>query len=594
MALLHSCQKKVGEEKTPSIVLEKDMLEIPSESGSYGIGYVIENPVPNAVIKVDVPVSDSWISNVRCTEDSIKFDVSQNENPEVPRQCTFTLSYPGAENVSLSVVQSVYEYPESPVKVSVLSVSYYYASMEWKTEDPEMTYISLIMEKSKMDELKSDAEIFASDIEFYNGLAEVAGMSLIEYIETFDVLYKGDMKATVKNLRQNTDEVVYCYAVSVKNGTLVRESAIYKESFRTKKLEMMNVDFSLDAEMTSNKLTLKASPEDKEITYMMNLFTEKELASYQSLEQAAKTYISQVELLVNSGAYKWEDFVFKGEASRTFTNLKANHKYEAIAFAVDDAVLVSEVQSKSYTIPYPDPQDNCTFDVTVTENQPTFMELSVKPSNPDTKYIVTVKESSAFNDTYTPQDYIADLIYNKTHYENTDWSASDNKYLNSGDKVFNTSENIMEPAYLKADTQYTIMICGISPDGERSTELSLLECISGDAVQKDLDIQIEITGVEAKAIHAVFRPSDEEANYHLDCYPLEDYLEYESDEAFMESVIKMNGEYLELYKGEVTKDFRFYFPRSEYIVFAFGYDGKVMTKLFSKKINMLDGTVSDM
>ena len=61
-----------------------------------------------------------------------------------------------------------------------------------------------------------------------------------------------------------------------------------------------------------------------------------------------------------------------------------------------------------------------------------------------------------------------------------------------------------------------------------------------------------------------------------------------------EYVISVNGEYLKLYQGTQEYTFTYYFPREEYVVFAFGYDGDITSDLFMKKVNMITGEVTDM
>lgn len=62
----------------------------------------------------------------------------------------------------------------------------------------------------------------------------------------------------------------------------------------------------------------------------------------------------------------------------------------------------------------------------------------------------------------------------------------------------------------------------------------------------------------------------------------------------MEYVIAINGEYLKLYQGRQEYSFTYYFPRPEYVVFAFGYNGEITSDLYMKRVNMSTGEVTDM
>ena len=138
-----------------------------------------------------------------------------------------------------------------------------------------------------------------------------------------------------------------------------------------------------------------------------------------------------------------------------------------------------------------------------------------------------------------------------------------------------------------------LLVFGVDGYGERTTEIFTADFTTPLTEQKAMTIDIQITSVETRAINAVFTPSDETANYHYDAYPIEDY-EGSTPEEFMEYVISINGEWLSLYQGTQEHRFSYYFPREEYVVFAFGYDGAVTSDLYLKHVNMTTGEVTEM
>lgn len=573
----------------PEITVETAQVAVPSEGGEFSFTYNITNPSDTASISVSCEAD--WVYSPAASDGKVTFSVGAWESLEESRTASLVLEYPGAEDVEVAIVQSPAELPACPVQMYILEESYYYARITWLPENDNLTYISFVMDKATFESYESEEALFADDVAFYQERADALGISLEEYVLSFEVFYQGGMTETMTGRIPGTDYVVYSYAAELQNGTLVRTSSIGSEEFRTKELVVYDASFEINADLHSNRMTLNVSTDNTDFRFGMTLFDENDWSSFTDAQAAAEELIWQLEMMVEMLDLSWEDVTYLGEGSDDYDNLIAGDKYYAVVCGIDDAVMVSNVATREFVIPMPEITDNCTFTADFINVSQTEMDVTVTPSNESTRYLAVIKESAFFTQSNTPEAYAAEMLYNLVYYDAVDWGNTDILY--TGEHTFNSYVDVIDPQYLKADTEYTMLVFGVDEFGERTTEIASFVQRTPPVQAAGLEIDIQVTSVEDKAINVIFTPSIADANYHFDAYPLEDY-EGETPESFMEYVISVNGEYLKLYQGTQEYTFTYYFPREEYVVFAFGYDGDITSDLFMKKVNMITGEVTDM
>ena len=88
----------------PAIIIDSDTLEVPSSGGLYTIGYNILNA--NGVDTLTVNCIDNWVNNINVQSNLISFNINV-QNDSFDRIAILTLSYPGAQNVTLTITQSL-------------------------------------------------------------------------------------------------------------------------------------------------------------------------------------------------------------------------------------------------------------------------------------------------------------------------------------------------------------------------------------------------------------------------------------------------------------------------------------------------------
>ena len=102
---------------TPTIETTSTSINVSAAGGEESISYKILFPVSDAVLTATS--SEIWIKSLNCeTEGTVSFTVDKNEGEE--RTATITLSYPDAENVTVSVKQSAAGAGGADIKTATL------------------------------------------------------------------------------------------------------------------------------------------------------------------------------------------------------------------------------------------------------------------------------------------------------------------------------------------------------------------------------------------------------------------------------------------------------------------------------------------
>ena len=99
-------------EGSDPIIIAQNTINL-SSTDTYGeFGYEVINSVPGT--SLNATTTDSWISNINVTVDKVTFTTTPNTSTTDDREGTITLSYEGAANKTVSVIQSKVDYATLP------------------------------------------------------------------------------------------------------------------------------------------------------------------------------------------------------------------------------------------------------------------------------------------------------------------------------------------------------------------------------------------------------------------------------------------------------------------------------------------------
>ncbi len=155
-------------------------------------------------------------------------------------------------------------------------------------------------------------------------------------------------------------------------------------------------------------------------------------------------------------------------------------------------------------------------------------------------------------------------------------------WLTSGDKIGYSGIS------LHPDTDYCIYCYGVNFDGEYYTPTTAVYYTVIRTAPSELDIELEVTDITPYEAHLTITPSNDE-QYACVFLAANQYPECENDLDTMNAIIQ--GFMPATFVGEHSEKLAPLMPSTEYIVAAFGFDGKApTTELFTKRFTSLEQT----
>ena len=133
---------------------------MPSEGGTYSVGYKVSNPRDGAEISVSEPGVD-WVTDIEVTADEISFFVKENGDA-AERSVTVSVSYPGiSEDAEFTIVQEAGE--PAPFTIEVRDITSNSAVFDVIPYDKEMFFVCFYVPQSYLDEnnISTDEALYA-------------------------------------------------------------------------------------------------------------------------------------------------------------------------------------------------------------------------------------------------------------------------------------------------------------------------------------------------------------------------------------------------------------------------------------------------
>ncbi len=514
-----------------------------------------------------------------------------------------------SQSVSLDEMSGmVYQHSlgDCPVTIEV-TPRYESAQLKVTSPDPDTYYRISGYPESMLEEIGADESIWAQvlmedDIAYIYSVAEYYGKPLSEF-DPDDIFSSGsqtrDWFPSVQ-ISGNTPIALVVYSATLEGDEIVPTSDPTLIRFSTRKLEILDVPFQIDAEMTSNSITVKAdAPEEfGDMPFYVTAYSKDDVEAYGLDYLVSNTQHSLENKVWNYGS-SWEAETFIGHGETTLTNRLMGEEMVGVAFGIDYGIVNTVAKSRTFVIPEPEIVDDCVFTVTATQQSPSEFILDVAPSRDDTRYAALLVEKSKLSDTNTPAMAIARTIrfMNSTH--TIDWN--DSELIFTGTNSLSTHDDMLEGVYLNVGTDYVALIFGVDVNGRRTTEIKEVEISPQSQVVSSLSFDVAFSDFDSSSkwthmLTATVTPSDPDAKYVFVYLPASNRAVdlTKTDEELMTGYVEAQGEWLELHTGELTKRMSFGseydseaggYVFKEFVLMIYGYDGEITSPLYAYTIN---------
>ena len=349
-----SCHKDDKKTTTEFKPLSETTFNVDKAGGSFEFLYDIVNPTEDMVI-AEIQEGVDWITELdaHSTFGKVTFDVLANEE-ETAREASINLSY-GTLGVELKVIQGEGEVIQA-YQINIKEVDYMSATWDVTAKDQEMPYINMIVDKESWDAYDSFEEFFKFSLITINQNAQSAGLTLEDYIEQSLIIYGDTLDVSTKGLLPATEYVIYAVGLTPEQEML---SEVCYQSFTTKDIPIVNVNFTITCETTPTSAVISVDPGDDEVYYMFSYvsgsgYTADEVKdSYQlyvnGLIEELLGYVSlPMEEIVEAMASQGPDSYNTNEDGDELT---PSTTYTAFAVAVDlyTGIFNSEATLKEFT-----------------------------------------------------------------------------------------------------------------------------------------------------------------------------------------------------------------------------------------------------
>ncbi|MDO4671592.1 MAG: hypothetical protein Q4A76_01580, partial [Porphyromonadaceae bacterium] len=219
--------------------------------------------------------------------------------------------------------------------------------------------------------------------------------------------------------------------------------------------------------------------------------------------------------------------------------------------------------------------DPCKFDISFSDVTTTGFTFTIVPSSNKTRYYYGICPAEILEK--EGKDQVAeDLIRVRDNHGEYDWSRHNALTVN---KIVVNTDDMRLPAPLKPNKPYAIVVFGVNDLGARTTEVECKIQRTNEAKPLDMTFEFELLKQTEQGAILKITPSIKTAPYMVGCIKKQQYSQYVGkDDEFISYVIKSAN--IETVKGDCTLDKTHkLISDTEYVCFAFGYDGAPTTKL---------------
>ena len=603
--------------KTPVLTIKDNALgviNVVAAGQTVTLNYEVADAVEG---KLAVARSDKeWLHGFKNeTFGQISFVADENVGEELTRSATVTVAYPGAQSVTVEVVQDEREISIEVTEVTVASIK-----VKFEMDDPTQTFLYGLVKKSEYDAIgtpekfleaeRKKLEEEAADDPFSDTLADYLDFLLGDWKPE-------DQKMNRDELEMETDYYIYAYGID-KTGEFT--SPLVRRLVKTNGLKEINFNLKVE-DIAATTATLKGTPDDQYTYYYLGFTARTEFDdSFKGDEtQLINNALGGIRMVIGNDGSKLGQMasVRMGAGSVEITGLLPDTEYYAFTFGIDNSVSACTKLTKMlFKTEATKVIDNCTFNVEVTDINSILMNIDVKPSNAATRYFVTIKATDDVKNMTPSQVADAEVAFQNGFTPPVDWTTDPRVF--TGDKTLHSRRHL-GITIIKPETDYTVYVFGVSDEGVRTTEVGTTSAKTTAVVPSSMTLEIkdveagaetdpnDLFGGQLYYFKYGVKPSIGTEYYYTGIVKKSAYEAFANDEAFMKAVIESAGELIMMncfigennagliatpapFKGSAEYSGEALVKDEKYYIFAFGYMGAATTPLFKVEQTASDGS----
>lgn len=516
---LAACEPE-PEPLTPVLAVGQSEVTVNAAGGSAQVVYNVTNPIEGETVTAQE--NAEWLTVV-VGERTVEFTATANDG-DAERSAEVTLSYKGAESMTVTVMQGV---KIAPITLALDSVTSTEVSFFATVADSNLRWVPLIVEATAWDENATDDEIFEDDMSYFSNMATYEyNCSLSQFIEMITFVGTPGGALLYEDLKPNTNYVLYTYGITLEGE---RTTEVVSLNVKTDVAFKGEITFNINVTEENHVLNIQIAPSHKGVAYYYDIITEETLKEWK-LEYRTSDLKSCIQQHINDTIEEylyWGDIYDAREYFDWYSNTSnVNDYYESLAdtkyivFACkwnSDCQLLGNISYVEHTTASVEPSSNI---ITMTLNNPGQTSVQIETTTTtDDPYVIMGVPSYEWEGYSDEEIFDWIMAYYGTFY------ITDYVFKGNVAGVFSG----MDP-----DTEYTFVAFGYEA-GIMTTDTMVKATTTtlpaGDPADCTFDFQVE---VGATAAYVDVTPTDDAHYYYWHIYPAE----------YTEEDVKANIEYV--------------------------------------------------
>lgn len=552
-----ACVEEKIEEK-PVINLSTTSVTIPSDGRSQKIVYEVSGV--SEAGPVTISADAQWLTVNAGKARLIEVSATKNDT-DAARTADFTVSYPGADDVVVEVIQPSWQ---EPITLTVHGTESTAIVFSVVTENDDIAWVGQVVGLDWFNEMGSDEKIFQEDMAYYQNEAYDKGLSLQDYLKT--IMNKGTHEnLQYKGLDPSSDYVVYVYGISEEGE---RTTDIYSAQATTQPPYAGPLAFGIEVTEENNVMDITVTPDHDGVYYYWNLMDKATYDSYAAEhgDDPMAVFQAYVDWDIQD-LIDYEYLTSRAEYYEWYSDInQVNSQFECLAmteyivFACkwdEDCRFTGEptyVWHTSADVPLSD--NVITVTVGDDVDQSSFF-VDVKTTNNDP--YVMIAEPSVFMEGMDEAQIYAHLME-----DYGTWGLLN--YVYEGDVAGRMTG-------LEPDTEYTMVVFGYKA-GRQTTSMQKFTVRTASAgPAEDCTFDFVLNEAGANTLNITVTPSDAAHYYYWYVYKVDQTAEDVKNDVRDMIANSYYGDmyefsYYELSQGKSTGEISFLAPETEYRVAA--------------------------